>query len=88
MARGHPAPLLRPPHTPMATHDDRFALEAELLSELLELRQTVAHSLGRDQYLFEMLDRAIESGHAPCWEKARREFASLPDDLLRHIRAK
>ncbi len=65
----------------MNDHNETVMDETELLRELLDLRRAVASVLGRDQYVFGLLDRAIESGHAPAQRRARKEFATLPVDL-------
>lgn len=59
--------------------------EDALLAQLLELRRSVAETLGREQYVYQVLDRAIESGHRPTRERALEEFQRQPDEVRQRI---
>lgn len=52
-----------------------------LLEELLSLRKAVAQTLGRDQYLYQVLDTAIATGHGPTWRRAWQELNRQPADI-------
>lgn len=55
--------------------DDAFDTDLEaVLAELLGLRRAVAECLGREQYLYRLLDDAIESQHLPAMRRALSEF--------------
>lgn len=60
---------------------------ASVLAELLELRRTVARCLGREQYLYQVLDQAIESQHPPTMERALHEFNRQGRELVRDLQA-
>jgi len=62
-----------------------FEGEAQLQSELIELRQAVAETLGRHQYAYNLLDNALETGHLESMRRARREFDLLDDELRDRI---
>lgn len=59
---------------------------AGLLEELIDLRRAVATSLGREQYVYHFLDRAIESRFEPALRSAIDEFHRQPIDVQRRIR--
>lgn len=59
---------------------------ADLLHELVELRRAVAAALGRDQYVYQVLDRAIESHFEPALRNALDEFQRQPIDVQRRVR--
>ena len=68
--------------------EDRSKTEAELtdlLHELVDLRRAVATSLGRDQYVYQVLDRAIESHFEPALRNAMDEFHRQPIDVQRRV---
>jgi hypothetical protein len=58
----------------------------DLLDELLDLRRAVATVLGREQYVYHVLDRAIENRFAPAMRGAIDEFRRQPDDLQCRVR--
>lgn len=57
----------------------------DLLHELIELRRAVASSLGRDQYVYQVLDRAIETHFEPALRDAMEEFHRQPIDVQRRV---
>jgi len=69
--------------------EDRIQPESDeltdLLHELIELRRAVATSLGRDQYVYQVLDRAIESHFEPALRNALDEFHRQPIDVQRRV---
>lgn len=58
-----------------------------VLASLLDLRRAVAETLGRDQYVYRLLDRAIETGYPPAQQDALAEFELQPDDVKNRVRA-
>ncbi|MBX3412250.1 MAG: hypothetical protein KF708_05985 [Pirellulales bacterium] len=57
----------------------------DLLHELVELRRAVATTLGREQYVYHVLDRAIESHFEPALRHALDEFHRQPIDVQRRV---
>jgi hypothetical protein len=57
-----------------------------LLHELIDLRRAVASALGREQYVYHVLDRAIESHFEPAMRNAWDEFHRQPIDVQRRVR--
>ncbi len=57
----------------------------QLLEELLDLRRAVAEVLGRDQYVYQVIDNAVESRHCPTMAEALREIEHQSDDVRQHI---
>jgi len=60
--------------------------EAQILTELLELRQAVAEALGRRQYVYRLIDEAVHSGHEATMRSALSEFAQQPQDVTQRVR--
>lgn len=58
-----------------------------LLRELVELRKAVSRSLGRDGYLFGVLDEAIETRHGAHLRQALDEYRLQPDDVRELVTA-
>ncbi len=58
-----------------------------LLDELLELRRAVGQSLGCDQYLYAVLDEAIETGYERRLVQARSEYDQQPDEIRELVEA-
>ena len=63
----------------MAPHEynGQAAEEAQhwrLVDELLDLRRETAAVLGREQYLYRVVDEAVESGSVVLMQRARAEF--------------
>lgn len=56
----------------------------QLLEELLDLRREVAQALGRDQYVYRMIDNAVESQHTPTMAEALRAMKHC-EDLQGHV---
>lgn len=56
-----------------------------MLDELLELRRAVAQALGREQYLHQLIDDAVESQYRPALIEALEEFERQPGDIKRRI---
>lgn len=67
------------------SNDESTAL-AGLLDELIDLRRAVAATLGREQYVYQVLDRAIESHFEPALRNAIDEFHRQPIDVQRRVR--
>ena len=61
------------------------ACETDLQMELIELRQAVASALGRNQYAYNLLDEALETGHLESMQRARHEFDQLGEDVRARI---
>lgn len=61
-------------------------IETQLLAELLDLRRAVGSALGRQQYVYEVIERAIHSGHVPTMQRALEEFAQQPADVIEPVR--
>jgi hypothetical protein len=59
--------------------------EEEILSTLLELREAVATTLGRDQYVYRLLEDAISTGYGPAREAALREFRQQPAEVRQRV---
>ena len=59
--------------------------EDQLLDELLAIRRAIARTLGREQYLYRLVDTAIETGHAPSLRRAWREINHQPNDIQDRI---
>jgi len=57
----------------------------QLLEELLDLRRAVAEVLGRDQYVYRVIDEAVESQHSPTIAEALRTIEHQSDDVRQHI---
>ncbi|MBX7164794.1 MAG: hypothetical protein K1X74_00475 [Pirellulales bacterium] len=57
----------------------------ELMDELLELRRAVASALGREQYIHQVLDEAIESQYQPTLIEALSEFDRQPTEIKTRI---
>lgn len=64
---------------------DEDQLLADLLGQLVELRQAVAHSLGRQQYLYGVVDHALESRHLPLAQAALAEFELQPGEVRERV---
>lgn len=60
---------------------------ADLLGQLVELRQAVAQTLGRQQFLYDVVDRAVESGHLPQAQAAIDEFGLQPEDVRHRVKS-
>jgi len=58
----------------------------DLLDELLDLRRAVATVLGREQYVYQVIDRAIETRFAPAMHTAISEFRQQPDEVQDRVR--
>ena len=56
-------------------------LLGQLVDELLDLRRAVAETLGREQYLYQVLDDAIESRHLPALSYAKQTYEHQPDEV-------
>ncbi len=56
-----------------------------LLEELLDLRRAVAEVLGRDQYVYHVLDEAVESQHTPTMAEALRTLEHQSDEVRQHL---
>ena len=54
---------------------------ADLLGQLLWLRRAVARTVGRGQYLYKILDAAVESQDPKAMQRARQEYERQPKDL-------
>lgn len=57
----------------------------QLLEELLDLRRAVAEVLGRDQYVYHVIDEAVESQHTPTMAEALRAIEHQSDDVRQHL---
>jgi hypothetical protein len=66
--------------------DHEASAIVDLLDELIDLRRAVATTLGRDQYVYQVLDRAIESHLEPALRNALDEFHRQPIDVQRRVR--
>ncbi len=58
---------------------------SQILEELLDLRRAVAEVLGRDQYVYQVIDEAVESQHAPTIADALRAIEHQSDDVRQNI---
>lgn len=56
-----------------------------LLEELLDLRRAVAEVLGRDQYVYHVLDEAVESQHTPTMAEALRALDHQSEEVRQHL---
>ena len=59
----------------------------QVLVALLELRRAVASTRGRDQYVYRLLDGAIETGYLPAQQNALAEVDLQPDEVKNRIHA-
>ncbi len=76
--------MIRDDHRCHSTATEDEAL-ADVLGQLVELRQAVAQTLGRDQYLYGVVDRAVESRHLPRAQAALVEFGMQPGEVRERI---
>jgi len=65
----------------------RCAEDACLLDELLALRCAVARSLGRQRYVYRVIDDALHTGHVPALRMALSEFDQQPSDVKTQVLA-
>lgn len=56
-----------------------------LLEELIVLRRAVAAGLGRQQYLYDVIDAAVERRHEPALRHALDEFAQQPPEVREQV---
>ena len=59
--------------------------DGRLLDELLDLRQAIAVSMGRQRYVYRVIDEAVHTGHAPTLRTALSEFAQQPADVKARV---
>lgn len=67
--------------------DAEEALLDDLLGQLVDLRQAVARTLGRQQYLYDVLDQAAETRHLPRAQAALAEFDQQPGEVRQRVSA-